>query len=57
MSRGLLCGDRADAATAERHFLHGLEVDDRLVLIENRPQLVVAGLREIALRLEDQEAR
>ena len=51
-------GRRCDATAAtDRHFLHGLEIDDRLVVVENRPEFVVACLREIALRLKDQEAR
>ena len=51
------CAPRGRRPAAERHFLHGLEVDDRLVVVEDRAQLVVARLREVALGLEDEEAR
>src|SRR5688572_13546408 len=40
----------------ERHLLHRFEVDARLDVVENRAQLVVACLGEVALRLEDEEA-
>src|SRR5688572_2985136 len=37
--------------------LHGFQIDDRAVEIQDVLQLVIACLRQIALRLEHQEAR
>src|SRR5213078_1732361 len=38
-------------------FLQRLEVDERKIVGENRGEFVRLGLREIALRLDDEEAR
>ena len=43
--------------TDERHFLQGLEIDERLQVVENRQELIVPRHREVALGLEDEEAR
>src|SRR5688572_25211772 len=40
----------------ERCLLHCFEVDDRALVVEDRPDLVVARLREVALCLEHEEA-
>src|SRR5256885_2470188 len=49
-------GDAADIS-ADRDFLDGLEVDERLVVIRDRLKLGRAGEREIPLRLQDEERR
>src|SRR5919106_1653211 len=41
----------------ERRLLHRFEIDDRALVVEDRPHLVVARLREVALSLEYEEAR
>src|SRR5438132_1840107 len=48
--------DRPRAA-GDRRELNRLEIDERPVVVENRAQLVIARLREVALRLEDEEVR
>src|SRR5688500_18455226 len=42
-------------AAIERNLLHGVEIDDGALVIEHRAQFVVTGLRQLPLRLEDQE--
>src|SRR5262245_20076403 len=51
------CRGNAAATAAERHLLHGLEIDQRLVVVGNRLDFGGAGEREVALRLEDEEGR
>src|SRR5437868_1613806 len=47
----------ADPRATERHFLDRLEIDHRLVVVQNRFELVIACDGQVALRLEDDEAR
>src|SRR3954451_12383759 len=49
-------GDAAEAA-ADRHFLHRLEVDERLVVVGDRLDFDDARDREVALCLEHEEGR
>ena len=46
-----------DAGPVERRLLCALELDERLLVVEYRPQLRVLRRRQIALRLHDEEAR
>ena len=47
--------DRHSRAGAERRHLRGFEVHDRLQVVDERLQLVVAGLVQVALRLQHEE--
>src|SRR5439155_145964 len=47
--------DCVHAAAGRRHGLHRLEVHERSAIVQDRAQLVVRGVREIALRLHDLE--
>src|SRR5512135_2296983 len=44
-----------DASTVERRALHGLEIDERAIVVEHGLQLGVARRRQIALRLDHLE--
>src|SRR5688500_4196859 len=50
-------GAHADAHPACADDLNGLEVHERLAIRQDGPQLVVARVGEIALRLDDLEVR
>src|SRR2546422_2907438 len=56
LQRARSCRRQSAAPAAERHELHRLEVHDRLVVVGDRLNLRGAGEREIALRLEHEEA-
>src|SRR5687767_12162336 len=45
--------DPRNARRRAAHALHALELDQRALVIENRAQLAVAGVGEIALELDD----
>src|SRR5207249_4663625 len=55
LQRARAGGRDAAAATAERHELYRLEVDERLVVVGDRLDLRGTGQRQVALRLEHEE--
>src|SRR2546428_4278452 len=56
LQRARSCRRQSAATAAERHELYRLEIDDRLVVVRDCLNLRGAGEREIALRLEHEEA-
>ena len=44
------------AAGYQRSLLHGFKIHERALLVEDRPELVASGLRQISLCLKDQAA-
>ena len=49
--------DRRDSGSAAASLLHAFVVDERLAVVEQGPQFGVLRVREIALRLDDEEVR
>ena len=45
------------SSPVQRNFLHSLQIDARLVVIEDGSQLVVPRHCQVTLRLEDEEVR
>ena len=50
-------GDDRDTCAGQRRLLHPLELDDGILVVEDGPQLAVAGGRQVALGLHDEEVR
>src|SRR3954453_2885826 len=55
--RFLLYFFHVDRVDRERRAEHALQLDDRLVVVGERPQLAGARVREVVLTREDQERR